>query len=66
MKISTTIKFNSQDAPDVARKVALSLKPDNLTNMETMIGEDQASITIRTEKIEPHTLWKFSGCRENK
>ncbi|WP_445476274.1 KEOPS complex subunit Pcc1 [Methanococcoides methylutens] len=51
MKISTTIEFNSPDAPDVARKVALSLKPDNLTNMETMIGEEQAVITIRTEKI---------------
>ncbi|NYT18812.1 MAG: hypothetical protein GKC08_00740 [Methanosarcinales archaeon] len=51
MKISTTIEFNSPDAPDVARKVALSLKPDNLTNMETMIGEEQAIITIRTEKI---------------
>ncbi|KGK99400.1 hypothetical protein LI82_05235 [Methanococcoides methylutens] len=51
MKISTTIKFNSPDAPDIARKVALSLKPDNLTNMETMIGKEQASINIRTEKI---------------
>lgn len=51
MKISTTIEFNSPDAPDVARKVALSLKPDNLSNMETMIGEEKAVITIRTEKI---------------
>ncbi|WP_135611170.1 KEOPS complex subunit Pcc1 [Methanococcoides sp. AM1] len=51
MKISTTIRFNSPDATDVARKIALSLKPDNLTNMETMIEEDQVSITIRTEKI---------------
>ncbi|SES81192.1 hypothetical protein SAMN04488587_1145 [Methanococcoides vulcani] len=51
MKISTKIEFNSPDTPDIARKVALSLKPDNLTNMETMIGEEKASITIRTEKI---------------
>lgn len=51
MKIATTIKFNSPNAPDVAKKVALSLKPDNLNNMETEIGDDQVAITIRTEKI---------------
>ncbi|MEL4305696.1 KEOPS complex subunit Pcc1 [Methanococcoides sp. LMO-2] len=51
MKISTTIEFNSPDAPDVAKKVALSLKPDNLTNMETQIDEEKATITIQTEKI---------------
>ncbi|MGM0770891.1 MAG: KEOPS complex subunit Pcc1 [Halobacteriota archaeon] len=51
MKIATTIEFNSPNAPDVAKKVALSLKPDNLNNMETEIGDDQVAITIRTEKI---------------
>ena len=51
MKISTTIEFNSPDAPDVAKKVAMSLKPDNLTNMETKVEEGKAVITIQTEKI---------------
>ena len=51
MKISTTIEFNSPDAHDVAKKVALSLKPDNLTNMETQVDEEKVTITIQTEKI---------------
>ncbi|MCD4808146.1 MAG: hypothetical protein K8R13_11405 [Methanococcoides sp.] len=51
MKISTTLEFISTDAPSIAEKVALSLKPDNLSNMDTEIGDGKAVITIRTEKI---------------
>ncbi|MCD4800516.1 MAG: hypothetical protein K8R01_02860 [Methanococcoides sp.] len=51
MKISTTLEFISTDAANIAEKVALSLKPDNLSNMETEIGDGKAVITIRTEKI---------------
>jgi len=51
MKISTTLEFISTNAANIAEKVALSLKPDNLSNMETEIGDGKAVITIRTEKI---------------
>jgi tRNA threonylcarbamoyladenosine modification (KEOPS) complex Pcc1 subunit len=51
MKISTTLEFTSNDIPSIAENVAFSLKPDNLSNMETEIKEGKAVITIKTEKI---------------
>lgn len=51
MKITTSIEFISSDAPDVAERVARSLKPDNLSNMTTEIGDGKAVITMETEKI---------------
>ncbi|WMW22403.1 KEOPS complex subunit Pcc1 [Methanolobus mangrovi] len=51
MKITTTIEFKDEGAMQVAKRIANSLAPDNLTNMNTEIKEDSVCIHITTEKI---------------
>ncbi|MDG6243620.1 MAG: KEOPS complex subunit Pcc1 [Methanolobus sp.] len=51
MKITTTIEFRDEGAMQVAKRIANSLAPDNLTNMHTEITEDAVSIHISTERI---------------
>ncbi|WP_407355877.1 KEOPS complex subunit Pcc1 [Methanolobus sp. WCC5] len=51
MKITTTIEFKDEGAMQVAKRIANSLAPDNLTNMHTEITEDAVSIHISTERI---------------
>ncbi|WP_340818830.1 KEOPS complex subunit Pcc1 [Methanolobus sp. WCC4] len=51
MKIETTIEFKDEGAMKVAKRIANSLAPDNLTNMHTVVCEDSMCIHISTEKI---------------
>lgn len=51
MNIHTTIELKSPDAPEIARRIALSLEPDNLSNMRTQINKDGAVTHISTHKI---------------
>lgn len=51
MKISTTFEFKDEGAMQVARRIANSLSPDNLTNMHTEVRDDSVCIHISTEKI---------------
>jgi tRNA threonylcarbamoyladenosine modification (KEOPS) complex Pcc1 subunit len=51
MKITTTIEFKDEGAIQVAKRIANSLAPDNLTNMHTEVSDESVSIHISTEKI---------------
>nr|WP_321498930.1 KEOPS complex subunit Pcc1 [uncultured Methanolobus sp.] len=51
MKITTTIEFKDEGAIQVAKRIADSLAPDNLTNMHTEVKDDSVCIHISTEKI---------------
>ncbi|MDY0386693.1 MAG: KEOPS complex subunit Pcc1 [Methanolobus sp.] len=51
MKISTSIEFKDEGAMQIAKKIAKSLAPDNLTNMYTELKDDSVCIHISTEKI---------------
>lgn len=51
MKITTDIEFKDEGAMQVAKRVASSLAPDNLSNIHTEIKDDSVSIHISTEKI---------------
>ncbi|WP_094228010.1 KEOPS complex subunit Pcc1 [Methanolobus psychrotolerans] len=51
MKISTVIEFKDEGAMQVAKRVANSLAPDNMTNMHTEIKNESVCIYIYTEKI---------------
>ncbi|WMW24534.1 KEOPS complex subunit Pcc1 [Methanolobus sediminis] len=51
MKITTTIEFKDEGAIHVAKRIANSLAPDNLTNMYTEVKDDSVCIHISTEKI---------------
>jgi tRNA threonylcarbamoyladenosine modification (KEOPS) complex Pcc1 subunit len=51
MKITTTIEFKDEGAMQVAKRIANSLAPDNLTNMHTEVSDESVSIHISTEKI---------------
>jgi hypothetical protein len=51
MKITTTIEFKDEGAMQVAKRIANSLAPDNLTNMRTEVKDDSVCIHITTEKI---------------
>ncbi len=51
MKISTSIEFKDEGARQIAKKIANSLAPDNLTNMYTELKDDAVCIHISTEKI---------------
>lgn len=51
MKITTTVEFKDEGAVHVAKRVANSLAPDNLTNMHTEVNEDNVCIHISTEKL---------------
>lgn len=51
MKIHATIEFKSIKAPDIAKRVALSLEPDNLSSMHTEVTEDGAVTHFSTERI---------------
>ncbi|WP_342305714.1 KEOPS complex subunit Pcc1 [Methanolobus sp. ZRKC5] len=51
MKISTTIEFKDEGAMQIAKKIANSLAPDNLTNMRTEVKNGSVCIHISTEKI---------------
>ena len=51
MKITTNIEFKDEGAMQVAKRIANSLAPDNLTNMRTEVKDDSVCIHINTEKI---------------
>jgi len=51
MKIHGTIEFKSPDAPEIAKKIVLSIAPDNLSNMQTEVSEDGAITHFSSEKI---------------
>jgi tRNA threonylcarbamoyladenosine modification (KEOPS) complex Pcc1 subunit len=51
MKITTTIEFKDEGAMQVAKRIANSLAPDNLTNMHTEVSDESVCIHISTEKI---------------
>jgi tRNA threonylcarbamoyladenosine modification (KEOPS) complex Pcc1 subunit len=51
MKITTTIEFKDEGAMQVAKRIANSLAPDNLTNMHTEAKDNSVCIHISTEKI---------------
>jgi tRNA threonylcarbamoyladenosine modification (KEOPS) complex Pcc1 subunit len=51
MKIETTIEFKDEGAMQVAKRIANSLAPDNLTNMHTEVKDESVCIHISTEKI---------------
>jgi len=51
MKIHGTIKFKSPDAPEIAKKIVLSIAPDNLSGMQTEVSEDGAITHFSSEKI---------------
>jgi tRNA threonylcarbamoyladenosine modification (KEOPS) complex Pcc1 subunit len=51
MRITTTIEFKDEGAMQVAKRIANSLAPDNLTNMHTEAKDNSVCIHISTEKI---------------
>ena len=51
MKIRATVEFKTANAPEIAKKVALSLEPDNLASMHTEVTDDGAVTHFSTEKI---------------
>ncbi|MCD4703471.1 MAG: hypothetical protein K8R64_04135 [Methanosarcinaceae archaeon] len=51
MKAVMKIEFIGSDTPHISETVARSLAPDNLSNMDTQITDNCATIHISTEKL---------------
>jgi hypothetical protein len=51
MKIKGKLTFKSEHAGELVRIIAQSLAPDNVSEMETFIGKDSATVSFSADKV---------------
>jgi len=51
MKIKGMLTFKSEHAGELIGIIAQSLAPDNVSEMETFIGKDSATVSFSADKV---------------
>ncbi len=51
MKIKGRLIFRSEEAGEMVKNIALSLAPDNVSGIQTLVDGDSATVTFSSDKV---------------